>query len=317
MMSPAPSSSLQLGRARDWWLGALLLLALVVGVQWWIGWATLLEPWRTFSPLALVWLFVMTALSYALRAVRVHDYFRSRFSGQFLGVLRLSVLHNTANNLLPMRSGELVFPWLMRRYFGFDLLEAGASLIWIRLLDLHCLGLVGLVLLWLAQPSPWWWLAALVWLAGLVLAVRLAPRLAAGLAPRGRLGRLAGRLLEAAPRERGVMARVYLWTMLTWTLKFIAFATVLQHFLGVDWWRVLAGVMGAELSSVLPFHGVAGSGSYELAAVAALVPLGVEPSRALAGAVNLHLFLLGSTLVLGVLALLLPRPKLSQNHKNH
>jgi hypothetical protein len=34
--------------------------------------------------------------------------------------------------------------------------------------------------------------------------------------------------------------------------------------------------------------------------------LGVDPRLALAGAVNLHLFLLGSTLVLGGLALLLP-----------
>jgi uncharacterized membrane protein YbhN (UPF0104 family) len=40
--------------------------------------------------------------------------------------------------------------------------------------------------------------------------------------------------------------------------------------------------MGAELSSVLPFHGIAGSGSYELAMVAALVPLGVSAEAAFA-----------------------------------
>jgi predicted phage tail protein len=38
-----------------------------------------------------------------------------------------------------------------------------------------------------------------------------------------------------------------------------------------------------------------------------LAPLGVDPKAALAGAVNLHLFLLGTTLVLGGLAFLLPR----------
>jgi glycosyltransferase 2 family protein len=69
----------------------------------------------------------------------------------------------------------------------------------------------------------------------------------------------------------------------------------------------LVGVMGAELSSILPFHGIAGSGSYELAAVGALVPAGVDAAAALAGAVNLHLFLLGVTLLLGALAFLLPR----------
>jgi hypothetical protein len=35
--------------------------------------------------------------------------------------------------------------------------------------------------------------------------------------------------------------------------------------------------------------------------------LGVDPRLALVGAVNLHLFLLGSTLVLGASALLLPK----------
>jgi hypothetical protein len=39
-----------------------------------------------------------------------------------------------------------------------------------------------------------------------------------------------------------------------------------------------------------------------------MVPLGVDAKEALAGAVNLHLFLLGSTLILGGMALLLPRP---------
>jgi uncharacterized membrane protein YbhN (UPF0104 family) len=80
----------------------------------------------------------------------------------------------------------------------------------------------------------------------------------------------------------------------------------LHHFLPVAWWLVLTGVMGAELSSVLPFHGIAGSGSYELAMVAALMPLGVSAEAALTGAVNLHLFLLGVTLLLGGLAFLVP-----------
>jgi uncharacterized membrane protein YbhN (UPF0104 family) len=70
--------------------------------------------------------------------------------------------------------------------------------------------------------------------------------------------------------------------------------------------------MGAELSSVLPFHGIAGSGSYELAVVAALLPAGIDASRALAGAVNLHLFLLGVTLILGALAFFLPAGRREQ-----
>lgn len=309
---PTPGGTPRIGRARDWVIGGALLAAVLVTVQVTVGWRTLLSPWPALSPLLLVGLFALSALSYALRAVRVYDYFRPRFAGCFPTVLRLSVLHNAANNLLPMRAGEMVFPWLMRHYFGHGFLDAAAALLWIRLLDLHFLGLVGIFILHLRSPSLIWWVAGALWVAGLVLPVTLAramrpdpPQRQAGI--RARLGRGVRRWVLAAPDKTWIIARVYLWTALTWLLKITAFAVLLEHFLPVAFWRVLTGVMGAELSSVLPFHGIAGSGSYELAVVAALTPLGVDPRLALAAAVNLHLFLLATTLVLGGLAFLLPR----------
>ena len=213
--------------------------------------------------------------------------------------------------LLPMRAGELVFPWLMGRYFGHGFLPASAALLWIRLLDLHFLGLIALGTAWLRQPSWVWPVLAVLWLAALGLLGMIGRLETDGWERGGRLGRTlakaAGLLAAAAPESHLKVARIYLWTALSWSLKFLAFATLLRHFLPVDLWRALVGVMGAELSSVLPFHGIAGSGSYEFAAVAAMVPAGVDPAAALAGAVNLHLFVLGVTLLLGGLALLLPK----------
>ncbi len=308
----ATPSLRRIGRVRDWLIGAALLAALIIAVHLAVGWGPLLSPWRTLSPLLIAGLFVLTALSYGLRAVRVYDYFRPRFKGRFPTVLRLSVLHNSANNLLPMRAGEMVFPWLMRRYFGHGFLDATAALLWIRLLDLHFLVLIGLVILYLREPLWVWWLAAGLWLAALVLFVPLGQLVRSGADRRqagmlGTLRHLMRRLMQAAPSRPAIIARVYLWTALTWILKFTAFAILLEHFLPLEFWRLLTGVMGAELSTVLPFHGIAGSGSYEIAVVAALTPLGVDPRLALAGAVNLHLFLLGTTLVLGALAFLLPK----------
>lgn len=298
----------RIGRLRDWAFGVALLAALVLAVHYTIGWGPLLAPWLALSPWLLAWLFLLSAVSYGLRAFRVYDYFRPRFTGSFLVVLRLSVLHNTANNLLPMRAGEMVFPWLMRRYFGHGFLDSTAALMWIRVLDLHFLVLVAILVLNLTHPSWLWWAAAGLWLAGLSL-MALVSRFAESrwLDGSGRLRALARRILSAAPCDAWLVARIYLWTALIWVLKLAAFTSVLKFFLPLDLGRLLAGVLGAELSSVLPFHGVAGSGSYELAAVAALLPFGVDPKAALAGAVNLHLFLLGVTLILGGLAFLLPR----------
>ncbi len=314
-----PGPTPRLGRPRDWLLGALLLGGLVLAVELTLGWGKLLAPWLTLAPSVLAALVLLSALSYLMRAVRVYDWLclgdpGAGCAGHFPAMLRLTILHNTANNLMPMRTGELVFPWLMGRYFGHGFFPATAALLWIRLLDLHFLALLAIGIAWLRQPSWVWPVLALAWVSALGL-LGLVGRLDASgwvRAGQGRLRRTLAKTLRllagAAPASHWRVARIYLWTALTWLTKFLAFATLLRHFLPVDLWQALVGVMGAELSSVLPFHGIAGTGSYELVAVAALVPAGVDPRAALAGAGNLHLFVLGVTLLLGALAFLLPRP---------
>jgi len=292
-----------IGRARDWSLGGILLAMVVAGVALILGWGPVLAPWQALTPAKLLPPVALTALSYCLRGIRIHDYFRPRLRGHFPAVLRLSVLHTTANNLLPMRAGELVFPWLMGRYFGHGFLTATASLVWIRLLDLHFLGLLGILLLWLRHPTWLWSLAVLPWLLLPPIMGRLGRR---QLSSQGRLGKAFRLMTDTAPASALKALRIYLWTALIWISKLLAFALVLRYFLEAEPWEVLLGVMGAELSSVLPFHGIAGSGSYELAVMTVLLPLGIDAATALAGAVNLHLFLLGVTLLLGMLAFLLP-----------
>jgi hypothetical protein len=83
---------------------------------------------------------------------------------------------------------------------------------------------------------------------------------------------------------------------------------VVLHFVDIETWRAVLGTIGAELSSVLPIHGIAGSGTYELAMAAVLMPLGLDLPTVLKAAVNLHLYLLGASLLFGLGALLLPRP---------
>lgn len=304
----AEREGLRWGRPRDWLLGAALLATLLIGVQFAVGWARLLSPWKSLPALILLGAFTLTALSYLARAARVQLYFAPGLKGRFPAVVRLSFLHNTANNLLPMRTGEMVFPWLMRRYFGHGFLAAGVSLVWIRLLDLHFLVLIAVFIAWLHEPQPEWGFAALLWVMLLPMAWGAMRWIIAAQRPRDGGGwRLWVRFLaDAAPGTLRRLTGLYVWTALTWCLKFVAFALILGHFLPRPLWQVVLGVMGAELSSVLPFHGIAGSGSYELAAVAALAPFGVAPAQALTGAVNLHLFLLASTLMLGGVGLLIP-----------
>jgi uncharacterized membrane protein YbhN (UPF0104 family) len=248
-------------------------------------------------------------LSYVLRAVRAYDALRTLVRGRFLAMLRVTVLHTTANNLLPMRLGEAAFPILVRRHFGLRLTRGTLALAWIRLMDLHVLGLVaGVALLLSTGGSPPAWLLVVGWLLALPLGLRLLPLLAGHIAAEGLAGRLLRAVRETGPADAPELARLYLWTLLSWVAKLAAFAAITAHFLDAPAGTILAGIVGAELSSVLPFHGVAGAGSYEAAMVATLYPFGIQPAVALGAAVNLHLFLLGVTLLSSLAALLIPAP---------
>ncbi|OGT90266.1 MAG: hypothetical protein A2514_13755 [Gammaproteobacteria bacterium RIFOXYD12_FULL_61_37] len=296
-------------RFRDWAIGGLILAALVYWVQTRIGWGTLLAPWREMPPLELLTLFSLALFSYGVRAVRVYDYFHGRLRGEFPATLRLTFLHNFANNLLPMRSGEALFPILMKRYFGQGMMDSALSLLWIRGLDLHLLILIALGALWLRAPGLHWPLLMLGWLGSLLLVYPLrAPLLSWLEGKQGKLAVLPRRVLESLPAGQTAFLRAYLWTLITWGAKFIAFVAVLRHFLPMPLHQAVMGVMGSELSSVLPIHGLAGSGSYELAMAAVLVPMGLAADKVIGAAVNLHLFLLGVTLLLAPLGLLIPRP---------
>jgi uncharacterized membrane protein YbhN (UPF0104 family) len=295
--------------AGRWLIGASLLAALLIGVEYHVGWGALLAPWQAFPLpwLALLWL--LTGLSYVLRAVRVYDYSHALLRGAFSATLRLSVVHNTLNNFLPMRLGELAYPLLMKRYFGQGYATSGATLLWIRLLDLHFLGLLALLVLHASAWQPLWLGLSAAWLGLLPLLYWTPTRLLARLPARpGRMARIAGKILQQVPDNGWKFFRIWLWTALSWSLKLLAYSVVVLHFAAIDGWRALLGTIGAELSSVLPVHGIAGSGSYELAMAAVLIPLGLEMASVLKAAVNLHLYLLGSNLLFGIAALLLPKP---------
>ena len=86
----------------------------------------------------------------------------------------------------------------------------------------------------------------------------------------------------------------------------MVFAWILRTFSPMPFSYALLGSATGELSSVLPFHGIAGAGTYEAGVLAGLVPLGVEMEAALKAAVNLHLFVLGASILAGALAALVP-----------
>jgi uncharacterized membrane protein YbhN (UPF0104 family) len=286
-------------------LAVLLLFAWAIE-HWW-GFARLLAPWSAV-PLALVLLVVVAqCASYSLRALRVYLAEPAIPRGRWLDCLRLILLNNALNLILPARTGEASFPLLLQRWFGVDLAHGAGTLLWLRLLDLNVLAALAAATLgprlW-AAPGPDGWYALALLIASLPLLApavqRVLARLLAGRENGG--ARLLRRLLGGVPQRTGQVGLDLLLSWSAWGLKLAALAAVFALLAGLPAAQALLGAIGGDLSTVLPIHTPGGFGTYEAGVIALVSPFAAPSPALLAAAVNLHLLVLGVALAAGALA---------------
>ena len=120
-------------------------------------------PWRLLAArVATVpwpgWVGATLGMSatYALRAGRLRAEWLWKLRTLGLGYrecLQITLLHNAAINILPMRSGEASYSFLLHRRWGVGLGDATASLLWLRLQDMMVLGVLGIAILVPAPPA--------------------------------------------------------------------------------------------------------------------------------------------------------------------
>lgn len=276
-----------------------------------LGWLFADGRWRDFgaslarfSPTILGVALPGFAASYLLRGLRVYDEFRADAAGRFGACLRLVLIHNAMVNVVPFRGGEIAFPILLGRSFGIPLARAVASLFWLRLQDafvvmalatcvwpgvpiaLRLLALVAIVTLALVLPR--WARAPHRWHEGSALAAKL------------------GKVRDAFADSTRHARFGWLWTFANWSVKLVVQAWLIAQLLSAGMDAGAAGALGAELAAILPIQGVAGFGTYEAGAAAAMLPAGIEFGRGLQAALALHLFVIGSAVLAGALAWLFP-----------
>ena len=302
---PSPGLLASLKTALPW----LVLAAFLLGVEYWLGWKSILQPWFSLSWQQFLVAFILILISYILRAWRLYDYFPA-VQGQPIPTLRLTLLHNLFNNLLPARTGELSFPMLMKRYFGLGYAHSLSGLLWFRLLDLHTI--LSFALYPLLIVTPFKRLAIpimLLWMLIPPLVYLLRNRVELWFVGKiGKLSELAQQTLYGLPDNAWSFWKSWGFTWLNWLVKLATLAWVLGQFVdGVSWNVLVTAVVAGELTSVLPFHAPAGVGTYEAGIIAALLPF-MGADMATRAAINVHLFVLGSALIGGMLGWLLKKP---------
>ncbi len=289
-------------------LGSLALIAYFGLIQWAWGWEKILQQWQSWSLQATLACLAGMFITYLLRALRIRDYYRRESGTGYLVCLRITLFHNLANNLLPMRSGEASFPLLIRAWFGVSATQASGTLLLFRLLDLYSLAVICLCgWLWVQQL----YLPLLPSLAAALL-VPLAlfpakPLLEKQLQQSDKKpALLIKELLKGAPTEAIDLVRCQLISLINWAIKILVFGWILISFGGLDGFQAILGALGGELSSILPLHAPVGVGTYEAGVVAGALLGGAEAGSTLGAAVNLHILIILGTLSGGLLALALP-----------
>lgn len=282
-------------------MGLLLFAALVLWVQRSVGWGTVFAAWRRIPPFDLSMVILLTLAGYLARAARLAAHFGGALRTAPARCFRVMALHNVANNFLPLRTGELSFPLLLRQEFGIDSARSVGALLWLRALDLTAiivaaalsLGIdrlgvsagVGLAVLGLVLPAVGWRV----------------------LRTRARNEGWLGRLGSGLPWTTGSLLAGQALTLVHWGTKLAAWAWLIARIGQIDAVLAWTGAVAGELTSILPIHGFAGAGTYEGGIVLVLRPLGVATDQALLAATDLHLFMLAFALVVGAFAWILIR----------
>ena len=259
-----------------------------------------LSIWRNVTLQTLLCALGLYFLSYILRGQRWLLLFkipvRVSSLADFTGLV---AIHAAAANILPLRSGEAVFPVLMARR-GYPLTLGIVYLLAARLID-------AAVMLSLA----------FIFYGGLKGALLVVVFLCAGVSLRSpfrtvlfwcirkkslveRLEPPISHLVTMPLRKVLSLATV---TLLTWAVKLVAIAQLVSGFSGENLLASISCALGAELAFLLPLSGWLGLGNYEAGWLMVSELTGKLEADAAGLALFAHSFLLGSSILLGGVAL--------------
>jgi hypothetical protein len=297
-----------------WLLSTLLAVAVTAGCLWFLLTPEVARSLTRIAsearPLPILAAFLLGAVVQWLRAWRFAVMSTGRLGLPGANLVRVAFQLNALNFILPFRLGELSYPVLMRRHYGYDFLHSAGVLLLARAFDLATvcaimLGTAACLRLTLAVHPAVLGIGALA-LALSPFAVALGGRtLQPYLARLPHVGNLAARLAAGltALRNRSVaMATVGLgfaiWLLFGVSAILVAEAVVATVSPGA----AMLGALAGSVAFALPINGIAGIGPSQAAWVVATTQAGAPWNDAVLSALALHAVVLTNALVFGALA---------------
>lgn len=238
----------------------------------------------------------------------------------FINLLGITSVHNMLNNLLPARSGELSYIYLMKKRFDLRGSEGVATLLVARIMDFIAIFfyfiLASLFILNIKSTSILAVSSTVFMIFLLVLLFRLQhiADTAVSLLDRVSFSPLASFSGTLAEKGRAVSASIktmsaggqylksFAFTVLIWGLRnFMLYFIVFSMGISVEFWEVVFAATAMFVMVSLPIQGVAAFGTLEAGWVAGFMLVGVDKEVAISTAFAFHIILLTYTVTLGFL----------------
>lgn len=281
----------------------------------------------------------------ALAVMLISNFFRAYRKDILVGSDRIgmgdmflvSMIRNAFNMVLPARTGELSYIYVLTRRFKFPL-EVGVSTLMVALIfdlaivfslivisiiivgvNTYSISSVSVILIAAALLAAS--MLILLYLANIIDLILIVYK---KLLNRSRVqeNRLIYRIYKKLVdinknlkiiRGRKIYWKVYLSSIAIRVLKFIAYYLIIHAILApmgysfsdLNFWVILLATVAAEISAVLPTHALAGFGTYEGAFVLAFIMLGFTEEIAIIVGFTYHLVVLLYTVMLGIISIII------------
>jgi len=249
----------------------------------------------------------------------------------------VAMIRNAFNMVLPARTGELSYVYVLTRRFMFPLEISVSTLMVVLMFDLvivFSLILISIIIVGIntyAISSVSVIAVAVVllaisflilfYLSNIIDLVLIAYR---KLLTRFKVSeaklifRIYKKLLDININLRLIKAKkiywkVYLSSIATRVLKFTSYYLIIHailypmgyNFSDLNYWVILLATVAAEISAVLPTHALAGFGTYEGAFALAFIILGFSQKISIIVGFSYHLVVLLFTVILGIVAMII------------
>ncbi|MCG2790754.1 MAG: flippase-like domain-containing protein [Actinomycetia bacterium] len=281
----------------------------------------------------------------ALLLFLLSDYFRAYRSNILIGSDRIGMgdmflvaqIRNAFNMVLPARTGELSYIYVLTRRFGFPLEIGVSTLIVVLIFDLiivFSLIIISIIIVGIntyAVSSVSMIIIASVFFIIFLLVLFYLSKIIRFLlfvfekilrklriSEKKVIYRIYNKIIDINEniktiQKRRIYWKVYLSSIVIRVLKFTAYYLIIYavmkpmgySFTDLSYWVILLATVAAEISAALPTHALAGFGTYEGAFALAFVLLGFSKEIAIVVGFSYHIIVLLFTVILGIISMII------------